>query len=241
MTSILLSNEYFNKLDQSYQKCIMELEKELNETLWYDSALKSEIIDKFSDKYLMPKEIWDKRIDLQSLDANPNPKAEYKNIKEKALTHFYSKRKHPIYYRDPNRKLLKAKFLPAIFPLYEELQITFGEIEENDNDKFDQKYIEYCLTFPHWRLEECLKEFDEISVTPIPKRVFKKYKNVKELYDKIKLSENDLNQWFKCLLESEDDVFIIHNIEYCIGTDLTNKDLWKLYIQYLRDSKKYYV
>uniref|UniRef100_A0A914YSF9 F-box domain-containing protein n=1 Tax=Panagrolaimus superbus TaxID=310955 RepID=A0A914YSF9_9BILA len=51
---------------------------------------------------------------------------------------------------------------------------------------------------------------------------------------------DNLEQWFLCLLESEDEEFIVHNVEYNLGTDLTNKKLWKLYIKYLKDGKKYH-
>lgn len=63
MTSKLLPPEYFVKLDNSYKKVILPFEEELNSTLWQDLSLKCKIIDNFAEEYMIPKEIWNKRIE----------------------------------------------------------------------------------------------------------------------------------------------------------------------------------
>uniref|UniRef100_A0A914PMX7 Uncharacterized protein n=1 Tax=Panagrolaimus davidi TaxID=227884 RepID=A0A914PMX7_9BILA len=57
---------------------------------------------------------------------------------------------------------------------------------------------------------------------------------MKNLYDKIKAVERDSKQWFQFLEETEDDEFISHNVEYRLGSNLLDKDLWKIYIEFLR-------
>lgn len=57
---------------------------------------------------------------------------------------------------------------------------------------------------------------------------------MKNLYDKIKAVEKDSKQWFQFLEETEDNEFISHNVEYRLGSNLLDKDLWKLYIEFLR-------
>uniref|UniRef100_A0A914QN53 Uncharacterized protein n=1 Tax=Panagrolaimus davidi TaxID=227884 RepID=A0A914QN53_9BILA len=54
------------------------------------------------------------------------------------------------------------------------------------------------------------------------------------LYDEIKaVEENDLDQWLNLLSYVGDSDFLKNTVEDRIGINLTNKSLWKLYINYL--------
>uniref|UniRef100_A0A914QT47 F-box domain-containing protein n=1 Tax=Panagrolaimus davidi TaxID=227884 RepID=A0A914QT47_9BILA len=72
----------------------------------------------------------------------------------------------------------------------------------------------------------------------IPISIVRSYEKMKSLYSKIKLVEENEDEWFKALKEVEDGEFIEHNIEYRIGSDLTNKKLWKMYIEYLKKNNQ---
>uniref|UniRef100_A0AC34G610 PH domain-containing protein n=1 Tax=Panagrolaimus sp. ES5 TaxID=591445 RepID=A0AC34G610_9BILA len=56
---------------------------------------------------------------------------------------------------------------------------------------------------------------------------------MKSLYLKIKSVKGDNEKWIKALMEAEDQQFVEDNVEHQLGQDLTNKKLWKLYLEYL--------
>ena len=48
-------------------------------------------------------------------------------------------------------------------------------------------------------------------------------------------AEKDVPKWFGLLCEAEDDEFVMNNVEFRLGTNLLHKQLWKIYIEFLRD------
>uniref|UniRef100_A0A914RAE1 Uncharacterized protein n=1 Tax=Panagrolaimus davidi TaxID=227884 RepID=A0A914RAE1_9BILA len=72
----------------------------------------------------------------------------------------------------------------------------------------------------------------------IPKTILRTHEKMKTIYSRIKSNEKNVEKWFEVITEVEDEEFVENNIEYRIGFDLTNKKLWKLYIEYLKDSNK---
>uniref|UniRef100_A0AC35GCQ6 Uncharacterized protein n=1 Tax=Panagrolaimus sp. PS1159 TaxID=55785 RepID=A0AC35GCQ6_9BILA len=97
-----------------------------------------------------------------------------------------------------------------------------------------------ALLYPHKHLEKFYKEYDEIATSPLPAALMKRHNEMKELYQRIKESENNLEKWFSLLFKANDKKFIIHNVEYRIGRDLLNKKLWKIYIKYLKDGNDFH-
>uniref|UniRef100_A0AC35FCF4 Uncharacterized protein n=1 Tax=Panagrolaimus sp. PS1159 TaxID=55785 RepID=A0AC35FCF4_9BILA len=79
----------------------------------------------------------------------------------------------------------------------------------------------------------------EESDLPLSKEVILSYKKMKTIYEKIKENENDDKKWMNALIEAEDDEIVEHNVEYRLSENLTNKNLWKMYIQFWkqRDTK----
>uniref|UniRef100_A0A914PF11 Uncharacterized protein n=1 Tax=Panagrolaimus davidi TaxID=227884 RepID=A0A914PF11_9BILA len=65
-------------------------------------------------------------------------------------------------------------------------------------------------------------------------KLVKKYREMKKLYGEIVAVKNDHEKWLEKLKEVDDEQFVLHNIEYRLGGNLTDKKLWNLYIEYLR-------
>uniref|UniRef100_A0AC35FEH9 Uncharacterized protein n=1 Tax=Panagrolaimus sp. PS1159 TaxID=55785 RepID=A0AC35FEH9_9BILA len=94
--------------------------------------------------------------------------------------------------------------------------------------------VEFLLTFPNSYLDEVFEKFNMKSDIPVSKDVIKKYQKMKSLYEKIISVETNDEKWFEALTEVNDDEFVEDNIENRLGEDLTNKNLWKIYIDFLR-------
>uniref|UniRef100_A0AC34GY16 Uncharacterized protein n=1 Tax=Panagrolaimus sp. ES5 TaxID=591445 RepID=A0AC34GY16_9BILA len=53
-------------------------------------------------------------------------------------------------------------------------------------------------------------------------------------YEKIKSVEDNDKEWLEALMEVKDEEFLVQNVEYRLGGDLTKKNLWKMYINFLK-------
>uniref|UniRef100_A0A914PJG2 Uncharacterized protein n=1 Tax=Panagrolaimus davidi TaxID=227884 RepID=A0A914PJG2_9BILA len=62
---------------------------------------------------------------------------------------------------------------------------------------------------------------------------------MKDLYLKIKAAEDNVDEWFKLLLEVEDVDFVKDNVELRLGKDYFDVQLWKLYIGFLEQNGQY--
>lgn len=72
------------------------------------------------------------------------------------------------------------------------------------------------------------------SGSPIPKEIFLLYKQNEKLYEEIVAAENDTEKWFQLVAQVEDIEYVCNNVEYKIGNDLINVQLWKLYLNFLK-------
>uniref|UniRef100_A0AC34GY76 Uncharacterized protein n=1 Tax=Panagrolaimus sp. ES5 TaxID=591445 RepID=A0AC34GY76_9BILA len=55
-----------------------------------------------------------------------------------------------------------------------------------------------------------------------------------DIYVRIQEATENVEEWFKLICETNDDIFIRHNSMYRLSKDLTDKKLWNLYINYLQ-------
>uniref|UniRef100_A0AC35GQD1 Uncharacterized protein n=1 Tax=Panagrolaimus sp. PS1159 TaxID=55785 RepID=A0AC35GQD1_9BILA len=95
------------------------------------------------------------------------------------------------------------------------------------------------INYPHDCLKTCFREFEQ-SATQLPSaKIFKRYEKMMELYPKIKAAENDVEKWFKLLLEVNNVSFVKDNVECRLGQDLLNFKLWKLYLTFLKEHGEY--
>uniref|UniRef100_A0A914Y827 Uncharacterized protein n=1 Tax=Panagrolaimus superbus TaxID=310955 RepID=A0A914Y827_9BILA len=94
------------------------------------------------------------------------------------------------------------------------------------------------ICYPHFDLNKRRNAYEEKISSLIPLKIIRRHEAMKKLYQKIKAVEKDEEKWIETMFESGDIEFVEHNIEYRIGKDLTNKKLWKLYIQFLKKYDK---
>uniref|UniRef100_A0A914PCK2 Uncharacterized protein n=1 Tax=Panagrolaimus davidi TaxID=227884 RepID=A0A914PCK2_9BILA len=95
------------------------------------------------------------------------------------------------------------------------------------------------LTYPHPRLTRCYHIFER-NATHIPSlKLVQRYESMKQLYDKIKANKEDLEKWFKLLLEADDINFVKDTVEYRLGKNCHDVKLWKLYLTFLKEHGEY--
>uniref|UniRef100_A0AC35F225 Uncharacterized protein n=1 Tax=Panagrolaimus sp. PS1159 TaxID=55785 RepID=A0AC35F225_9BILA len=91
--------------------------------------------------------------------------------------------------------------------------------------------------YPNKDLQKTFEDYERsYAYSLIPKSIIRTVERMKCLYSKIKAVEENDEEWFKVFMEAHDEEFIEQNIKYRIGQDLTNKNLWKLYIEYLKNT-----
>lgn len=72
---------------------------------------------------------------------------------------------------------------------------------------------------------------------PLSKACKNNYEKSKKFLNEILQAENDYSKWFSLICKVPDKEFVFNNIEHRLGTELSNKGLWHLYIEYLKEIK----
>uniref|UniRef100_A0AC35G5G0 F-box domain-containing protein n=1 Tax=Panagrolaimus sp. PS1159 TaxID=55785 RepID=A0AC35G5G0_9BILA len=207
---MLLPASFFDKLDPKYREKLAELEKTLKREKSRKIAIDS-LMD-FLNQFMMPKEFWNKLFKLIS-DEPPVMRTPLKIIS--SLSHYQ------YFYDDYLGYVTNLKI-----KIYDhEYHGRVIDVEE--------------LCYPQKYLETKFVQYEKTYASSfIPISVIRTYKRMKRLYTKIKSVEKNVEEWFKALKEAEDEEFVEHNVEYRIGSDLTNKKLWKMYIEYLKENNQ---
>uniref|UniRef100_A0A914PRX1 Uncharacterized protein n=1 Tax=Panagrolaimus davidi TaxID=227884 RepID=A0A914PRX1_9BILA len=234
---MILSKEFYDQCCPTYQKVIDELEEklaeleaqgeeemnqdEMNENFQQIKA----VILKFAEKYLTPKEYWDYCIaQADDLDLDENEKQCYE-INAIAYQHFYY---------DEELDMLSNPEGGG------ELHLTLMDFQSKyyvDEGGYTAK--ERDISFPHNCLKECFR-YIESNASRLPStKVYKRYKEMKEMYSKIKAAEEDVEEWFNLLIEVDNSYFVKDNVEYRLGKNLLDVKLWMLYIEFLKQKEKY--
>uniref|UniRef100_A0A914R2L9 Uncharacterized protein n=1 Tax=Panagrolaimus davidi TaxID=227884 RepID=A0A914R2L9_9BILA len=217
---MLIKKEILKNLCPVYIKEIEKLEQEYAEIPECDRGIKKDCLLKFSQNYLMLKELWDTFFDesrKEQAEASFTPNISqlvqtYLNNKIRSRYHFYI-----LNGNDGYKKLWHET--------------------PNFNTSFllDYSEIRLQLNLPQKGLEHTLKFFDEHSCEPLPKEAYILYTKAKELYSKILIADNKSDEeWFNLIIEVKDIEFVANNIEWRIGNNNLNcQKLWKLYLRYL--------
>uniref|UniRef100_A0A914QYR9 DUF38 domain-containing protein n=1 Tax=Panagrolaimus davidi TaxID=227884 RepID=A0A914QYR9_9BILA len=226
LITMILPLEFYNKCDPSYKKVIDQLEMKLARIDIYHYDLDAvkvgkiiSTISEFSRMYLTPKEYWEYCLEMNDKVVRGSEKWSERcyKIVNRAFTHMCYEDKYfvkPYGYED-----LKLLWFSGLN--------EFGDVYERD------------FEYPHLYIDKCFRDF-ELRTTRLPSaKLVKRYKEMKALYPKIKAAEGDDDKWFKLLLETNDDAFVKDNVENCLGNNLLNVELWKLYMDNLKQSCQY--
>uniref|UniRef100_A0A914Q8I2 Uncharacterized protein n=1 Tax=Panagrolaimus davidi TaxID=227884 RepID=A0A914Q8I2_9BILA len=136
-----------------------------------------------------------------------------------------------------NRLCLKRNNLPPIhfyFDVYHDEYVKLIDYQYENRDAYERD-----IGYPHDNLEEYFRHFERLASCIPSKKVIKRYEEMKDLYLKIKAAEDNVHEWFKLLLEVEDVDFVKDNVEFRLGKDYFDVQLWKLYIGFLKQNGEY--
>uniref|UniRef100_A0A914R046 Uncharacterized protein n=1 Tax=Panagrolaimus davidi TaxID=227884 RepID=A0A914R046_9BILA len=218
--------------DQLYLQQIKKLQKEIRAIKSSDRNAYYKCVrlsyENFAENYLMPHEFWE-----ECLSTTFYPHPDY-NIHIPAYHFFYPGDYHWIWKLNDT---LQEKIISN--PRRKFLEIFKEENEKNGFKKNLDSLIK-SLQYPNCDIDDIWTLYEFESCTFPTKNIVETYQKMRNLYLKIKeLEESNVFEWFNALIEVEDDEFMIQNVEFRLGKDLTNKLLWKLYIKFWekRDKK----
>jgi hypothetical protein len=101
--------------------------------------------------------------------------------------------------------------------------------------KAELNEYESYLKFPNIHMDRCYLLYEKFKSSPVDKVKYNEnVDKMKELLQLIKSSEDNIVEWFKWITVAENEKFIRLNVEYRLSKDMSNKQLWKLYIQFLK-------
>uniref|UniRef100_A0A914QQB9 Uncharacterized protein n=1 Tax=Panagrolaimus davidi TaxID=227884 RepID=A0A914QQB9_9BILA len=232
---MIISKETYDKCDPTYQKAIDKLERKIaaikNGKDCCDHPCKGKFnkfestILNFSKKYLIPKEYWNfyMRCFVRVYDDRCC------KIAKRALFHlcyneeWNSTGPYLSAYRERYLKLLDFQYSNGV------------PYDYNSDGLANVRHLQY----PHSHLTECLRYFERKATSRPSSKIINRYKKMQKLYTKIKSVEENVEKWFKSLLEVEDDEFVMNNVERRLGDNLFDTKLWMLYLKFLEEKKQY--
>uniref|UniRef100_A0A914PZB3 Uncharacterized protein n=1 Tax=Panagrolaimus davidi TaxID=227884 RepID=A0A914PZB3_9BILA len=229
----MLQFGFMDNLDPTYQHLITELKYGLNAA--EDNEERLNLLSAFSCAYVLPKELWNAYFGLiiellSAQEIRERAKSiilhSFYQLYYKTPTDFYL----TLYYcgplQLPKRKLLKYGYEP----------VAFGAFNIGNGVSPNAASLIRNISFPSAHIETTWRQYEKTSMPPL--KVVKMYQKMKALYAKIEMVKENVEEWLEALMEVGDSEFVEHNIEYRLGSDLSNKKLWKLYIEYLKEQQE---
>uniref|UniRef100_A0A914Q621 Uncharacterized protein n=1 Tax=Panagrolaimus davidi TaxID=227884 RepID=A0A914Q621_9BILA len=212
-----MPQHHLSKLKESHQRSLQhqrhvsKLEKDIKYA--QSDEEKAKMYDKFAENYLMPKELWIKRLRF---------------VSERELDG----------YKEVSRRLLADRRNTA-----EQVQVLQNAIQHlyYDREAINCKLIHLKVLKPSAENFDLPGNADTMLVSktsPPSKSLIEKIERMEKLYWRIKAASGNLEKWIKIMVGTNDAEFVKHNIEQKLGNDLTNKKLWRLYIDYLRKNDR---
>jgi hypothetical protein len=210
--------EFYNNIGNSYRQVMISLEIKLCEANDNDKEYK--LICEFSRKYMMPWQLWEKLL------RGTN----YSNTKDDfpKLLSFY-----PTCYHQKNGLHYIKKHLKQMKDFNEQPENVQSEYYYANKDTIFPNCISslvQALKYPHSDLEKIWNIYRKNACSPPPEELKATFLKMVALHDRMKNSEDKDSDIF----EAESEKFIQFNVEKNLGEDLSNKKLWKLYINYLK-------
>uniref|UniRef100_A0A914Q9A0 Uncharacterized protein n=1 Tax=Panagrolaimus davidi TaxID=227884 RepID=A0A914Q9A0_9BILA len=227
---MLVDEAVLEKLDPSYKKEILKLESKYAAIKYKKFPRIKQLLFEFSQNYLMLPKYWDELFVASHkvvLTLYKSPSLKYFNGHNESVRGRMRSRKH--FFSNDILQRTEHGFKKLL----------------NEPPKLHQEFVEYNeikkeLCLPRKDLDKTWRYFKEYSSCPLPREALLLYEETEKLYEKIISAKNDVKKWFKLICQVKDNEYICNNVEYRIGNDMTNKELWKLYIKYLQktDTKR---
>uniref|UniRef100_A0AC34G1L6 Uncharacterized protein n=1 Tax=Panagrolaimus sp. ES5 TaxID=591445 RepID=A0AC34G1L6_9BILA len=216
---MILSKEFFDECSPSYQKAIKDFEQKVSDIESQDevnqevkAAILKAIFDEFVANYYAPKKYWKR---FYKCD-------DFKFFENSGYTELY------VYFRQHKRTIQDKKEHDSNKYLYVS---EYGCITDSGN----WNILELEFEYPHSHLLHFFHNFKKYSTCSPSKKLVQRYDEMKLLYSKIKAAKDDVETWFKLLIEVGIEDFVVHVVEYRIVCNLNDQKLWKLYIEYLKE------
>uniref|UniRef100_A0AC34F2W6 Uncharacterized protein n=1 Tax=Panagrolaimus sp. ES5 TaxID=591445 RepID=A0AC34F2W6_9BILA len=216
--TMIISKAFYDKCSATYQKVIDEFEQKITDIQSQDginekakAAQLEYIFVEYAQTYYIPMEYWLHFYTFHLTRYN-------KRVEDSGCSEVL------IYFRRDFYEKHWFNCSKFIFAL------SYGFL-----DFYEYASEEIEISFPHSHLVELFDFYEKYLSSPPPKEVVKRYEAMKELYSKIIAAEDDVEKWFKLLLEVGINDFVTHVTEYRIVKNLNDEKLWKIYIGYLKD------
>uniref|UniRef100_A0A914PWG2 Uncharacterized protein n=1 Tax=Panagrolaimus davidi TaxID=227884 RepID=A0A914PWG2_9BILA len=234
---MILSKEFYDRCCPSYQKIIDELEKKLDniyksndDVPTKEDQIQTAILN-FAKNYIIPKEYWQLCVENSSY----NDSLKLRTIVKGAYFNLYYNEQWNTFLHIPDDDDRKSGY--KYFRMLD-YQKNHG-CPRIHSPYLHPKATERDISFPHDSLKECFRHFDYHTSKLPSKKLIQRFEEMKVLYSKIKIAEKDVEKWFLLLLQVGDNIFVRDNVENRLGQDLLDAKLWKLYINYLKESGQY--
>uniref|UniRef100_A0AC34G2L9 Uncharacterized protein n=1 Tax=Panagrolaimus sp. ES5 TaxID=591445 RepID=A0AC34G2L9_9BILA len=221
---MIISKEFFDQCSPSYQKAINDFEQKIADIEEQDggdpeikaSLLKAHFVE-FVANYYAPMDYWKRFYEFDLKD--------YKYYEENGITELY------VYQRQHEKLFEHIKMHDSDKYLY-----VLEYVRRHDDFLFCcHSTAKHELQYPHSHLLHFFHNYEKDLTCPPSKELIQIYENMKLLYKKIKAAKDDVETWFKLLLEVGIEDFVVHVVEYRIACNLNDQKLWKLYIEYLKE------
>uniref|UniRef100_A0AC34FQQ3 Uncharacterized protein n=1 Tax=Panagrolaimus sp. ES5 TaxID=591445 RepID=A0AC34FQQ3_9BILA len=218
-------------LDSTYAKILTEVKQSVHSLVHlfnndhqevFSGAIKN-VFQQFAETLIMPKNCWDLFIRTTQMNYDHT---EELDVMLWAFDHFY-------YVKDNRRFHLAGQCDPKYKKVVHLLDFCYTDFAESY--QLPPAYIEEnFLAYPHDYLQQIFHKYEKSLNCPPSCEIIKKYEALKKLYDKLKQYPSN---WFQLLLQVDHHKFLCNNVEYRLGSDLSDKNLWKQYIDYLKEKE----
>uniref|UniRef100_A0A914QBF0 Uncharacterized protein n=1 Tax=Panagrolaimus davidi TaxID=227884 RepID=A0A914QBF0_9BILA len=238
---MVLSKEFYNRCSPSYQKVfdgflpklIYPPSGTLQDKVIYAQDVQAAIL-KFSCCYYTPKELFELYIELAKFikDIDSNIDVYQRNCQKVVEIAYFHLHYDSKWMRIP---FDDHQFSESNVSLRDDIKLCDEVSNKIDRQIYWYRAEESNLTYPHPALTECFHIFERSASHVPPLKLVQRCESMKQLWYKIRANKEDLEKWFKLLLEADDNNFVKDTVEYRLGKNCLDVKLWKLYLTFLKE------